>query len=75
MRNPEKPLTVDDLCTLYGWRNRVTVWRNVEAGALPRPFKIGNRLFWLPSDIAAHQTKLARRAADAERKATKRHAA
>jgi predicted DNA-binding transcriptional regulator AlpA len=72
MKTPEKPLTVEDLCALYGWRNRVTVWRNVDAGALPRPFRIGRRLFWLPSAIARHQSALARRAADAGRKAAKR---
>ena len=71
---PEEPLTVKEICKLYGI-HRTSVQRYVENGKLPRPFKLGRKQYWLPSVIAQHQATLARKAADASRKAARRTAA
>lgn len=72
MRNPEKFLTFDEVRSLFGGLHRATIWRLIKDGKFPRPITFGRKLFWRPSDIAKHQAALARRAADAGRKAASR---
>jgi prophage regulatory protein len=36
-----------------GGRGRTTIYRDVELGRLPKPLKIGSRLYWNEADIDA----------------------
>jgi predicted DNA-binding transcriptional regulator AlpA len=44
-------LTFHDLQAKLGGRGRTTIYRDVEIGRLPKPVKIGSRLYWAESDI------------------------
>lgn len=46
-------LTFRELQAKLGNRGRTTIYRDVEAGRLPRPVKIGSRLYWAETDIDA----------------------
>ena len=46
-------LTFRDLQTKLGGRGRTTIYRAMELGRLPKPYKIGGRLYWVESDIDA----------------------
>lgn len=46
-------LTFRELQGKLGNRGRTTIYRDVEAGRLPRPVKIGSRLYWAEADIDA----------------------
>ncbi|WP_069298387.1 helix-turn-helix transcriptional regulator [Neptunicoccus sediminis] len=44
-------LSFRDLQAKLGGRGRTTIYRDVETGRLPKPFKIGSRLYWNEADI------------------------
>ena len=46
-----KYLNFNQLREKLGGRNRSTVYRDVEAGRLPKPRKIGATLYWVESEI------------------------
>lgn len=46
-------LTFNDLRTILGGRGRATIYRDVAAGRLPQPIKIGGRVYWRDEDIEA----------------------
>ena len=46
-------LTFRDLQAKLGGRGRTTIYRDVELGRLPKPIKIGSRLYWNEADIDA----------------------
>jgi predicted DNA-binding transcriptional regulator AlpA len=46
-------LTFGDLQAKLGGRGRTTIYRDVEFGRLPKPLKIGGRLYWAEADIDA----------------------
>lgn len=46
-------LTFRDLQEKLGGRGRTTIYRDVEAGRLPKPLKIGARLYWKETDVDA----------------------
>ena len=52
-------LTFSDLQAKLGNRGRTTIYRDIEAGRIPRPVKIGHRLYWAESDIDAAIAALA----------------
>jgi predicted DNA-binding transcriptional regulator AlpA len=52
-------LTFRELQVKLGNRGRTTIYRDVEAGRLPRPVKIGSRLYWPEADIDAAIAALA----------------
>lgn len=47
----ERYLTFQDLQAKLGGRGRTTIYRDVEIGRLPKPFKIGHRLYWREAEI------------------------
>ena len=51
-------LTFRDLQAKLGGRGRTTIYRDLELGRLPRPKKIGARLYWAEADIDAAISKL-----------------
>lgn len=46
-------LTLRDLQAKLGGRGRTTIYRDVEQGRLPKPLKLGSRLYWREADIDA----------------------
>ena len=48
-----KYLSFRDLQNKLGGRGRTTIYRDVELGRLPRPVKIGSRLYWNEADVDA----------------------
>ena len=46
-------LTLKNLQEKLGGRGRTTIYRDVELGRLPKPVKIGGRLYWAEADIDA----------------------
>jgi len=46
-------LSFRDLQTKLGGRGRTTIYRDVDLGRLPKPLKIGSRLYWNEADIDA----------------------
>jgi len=54
-----KLLDFSRLCQALGGRSRSSVYRDVAAGRLPAPIKLGNRLYWREADIEARIKELA----------------
>lgn len=54
-----KFLSFRDLQAKLGGRGRTTIYRDCEAGRLPKPVKIGGRLYWSDADIDAAISELA----------------
>ena len=46
-------LTLKDLQSKLGGRGRSTIYRDIELGRLPKPMKLGSRLYWSEADIDA----------------------
>lgn len=54
-----KYLTFKDLQAKLGGRGRTSIYRDVDQGRLPRPKKLGARLYWAEADIDAAISNLA----------------
>ena len=48
-----KYLNFSELRTKLGGRGRTTVYRDVEVGRLPKPIKLGGRLYWVEDQVDA----------------------
>jgi prophage regulatory protein len=48
-----KYLSFIELQSKLGGRGRTTIYRDCELGRLPKPIKIGSRLYWNEADIDA----------------------
>lgn len=46
-------LNFEQLRAKLGGRSRSSVYRDVEAGRLPKPLKFGARLYWVETDVDA----------------------
>ncbi|MFD0860414.1 helix-turn-helix transcriptional regulator [Roseovarius aquimarinus] len=46
-------LCFSDLQSKIGGRSRSSVYRDIEAGRLPKPIKFGARLYWVEADVDA----------------------
>jgi prophage regulatory protein len=46
-----KYLNLNQLSEKMGGRSRSSVYRDVENGTLPKPLKIGSRLYWIESAV------------------------
>ena len=46
-------LNFSDLQAKIGHRSRSSIYRDVDLGRLPKPVKIGGRLYWSEADIDA----------------------
>jgi predicted DNA-binding transcriptional regulator AlpA len=44
-------LNAQDLSTKLGGRSRSSIYRDVDAGRLPSPIKLGRRIYWLEEDV------------------------
>jgi predicted DNA-binding transcriptional regulator AlpA len=54
-----KYITFTQLQAKLGGRGRSSLYRDIEAGRLPKPTKIGSRLYWAEADIDAAIAALA----------------
>lgn len=71
MTDHDERLRLPRLCRYLGGRSRSSVYRDIAAGRLPAPIKIGGSSFWLKSEVDEKLTE-----ARAERdKASRREAA
>lgn len=46
-------LSFSQLQSKLGGRGRTTVYRDVNLGRLPKPIRLGSRLYWIESEIDA----------------------
>ena len=46
-----KYLSFNELSLKLGGRSRSTIYRDVELGRLPKPIKIGGRIYWLEHKV------------------------
>ncbi len=51
-------LSFKELQDKFGGRGRSTIYRDVENGRLPKPVKLGSRLYWVEADIDAAISEL-----------------
>jgi prophage regulatory protein len=52
-------LSFSDLQAKLGGRGRTTIYKDCELGRLPKPIKLGSRLYWIESEIDAALEKAA----------------
>jgi predicted DNA-binding transcriptional regulator AlpA len=53
MEQQMRLLSFRDVQVKLGGRGRTSLYRDVEHGRLPRPMKIGSRLYWREDDVDA----------------------
>ena len=51
---PPKYLTLNDLCLKLRNRSRSSIYTDFATGQLPKPFKIGGRLYWIEEEVDEH---------------------
>jgi len=51
-------LTLKQLCARLGGRSRSAIYLDLAAGRLPRPVKLGGRLYWPEGDVDARLRSL-----------------
>ncbi|HSF91894.1 MAG TPA: AlpA family phage regulatory protein [Paracoccaceae bacterium] len=44
-------LNLHELSEMLGHRSRSSIYRDIDAGRLPKPIKLGSRLYWRETDI------------------------
>ena len=55
-----KYLNFNDLREKLGGRSRTTIYRDIEAGRLPRPILLGGRNYWIEAEVDKAMQNLAR---------------
>ena len=48
---PTRYLTLDQLREKLGGRSRSSIYRDLENGHIPKPFRIGSRLYWCEEEV------------------------
>jgi prophage regulatory protein len=56
-------LTLTELRAKLGGRSRSAIYLDLETGRLPKPVKLGGRLYWPEGDVDAHLRGLREKAA------------
>ncbi len=44
-------LNLNQLSAKLGCRSRSSIYRDIESGIIPKPIKIGSRLYWIESAV------------------------
>lgn len=52
-------ITLSQLCERLGNRSRASIYRDLEAGRLPKPLKLGGRLYWDEARLSATLSAMA----------------
>ncbi|SIT18383.1 Helix-turn-helix domain-containing protein [Roseivivax lentus] len=47
-------LTLEDVSIKLGNRSRSSIYKDIEAGRLPKPMKLGARIYWPEDELEAH---------------------
>ena len=55
-------LTLNELRARLGNRSRSAIYTDLETGRLPKPVKLGGRLYWPEADVEAHLRNLTEKA-------------
>lgn len=58
-----KYLTLNELRAKLGNRSRSAIYNDLEASRLPRPIKLGGRIYWAEAELEAHLQNLREKAA------------
>ena len=58
VRGKVPPLTIERLRTKLEGRSRSSIYRDIEAGRLPKPMKRGGRVYWLEEEVDAALIRL-----------------
>jgi prophage regulatory protein len=51
-------LTLNELRAKLGNRSRSAIYLDVKAGRLPRPIKLGGRIYWPEGEVDTHLRKM-----------------
>lgn len=54
----QRYVTMNELRQRLGNRSRASIYRDLEAGRLPRPFRLGGKLYWDEKYLVAHLSAL-----------------
>lgn len=54
----QKYLTLEEVRSLLGNRARSSIYGDIAAGRLPKPLKLGSRVYWPEDELDAHFQKL-----------------
>lgn len=46
-----KYISFKDMIAKLGGRSRSSLYRDIEAGRLPKPLKFGGRVFWIETEV------------------------
>lgn len=63
VQHMQKYLTLTELRGKLGNRSRSAIYTDLEAGRLPKPVKLGGRLYWPENDVEAHLRAMTEKAA------------
>lgn len=55
----QKYLTLKEVCNKLGNRARSSIYGDIASGRLPKPLKLGSRIYWPEDELEAHFKKLA----------------
>jgi len=55
----QRYLKLDEVSQLLGGRSRSAIYQDIQAGRLPKPLKLGARIYWPEADLAEHLRALA----------------
>ncbi|SDP52955.1 transcriptional regulator, AlpA family [Sulfitobacter litoralis] len=54
----EKYLTLNEVSIKLGNRSRAAIYNDMASGRLPKPLKLGGRLYWPEGELDAHLRNL-----------------
>jgi predicted DNA-binding transcriptional regulator AlpA len=55
----QKYLTLKEVCCRLGNRARSSIYGDIASGRLPKPLKLGSRVYWPEDELDAHFKRLA----------------
>ena len=59
----DRYLTLAELSAKLGGRSRSAIYADLAVGRLPKPIKLGGRIYWAEGDLDAHLRSLSEKAA------------
>jgi len=59
----QRYLTISEVSAKLGGRSRSAIYEDMKKGRLPKPIKLGGRIYWPEAQLVAHLCKLSDEAA------------
>ena len=59
----QRYLTIAEVRAKLGGRSRSAIYADIEKGRLPKPIKLGGRVYWPEAQLVQHLCKLSEKAA------------